>query len=191
LLVLAALSEKSRVGKASAVTRVGKEAKNGSGHSVPSCSSEISNFSRLVRSLGRQSHNLSAMIHMQRLERDLNVHDSYTVKAGKLTFRTGDARFAHDCKRAKETGGVLTVHLVAAEPMQAWSQMQSRSICSTCLFEGGHLTRESRQKCTCMPGVAPGNRRHRLPLLWNHPSECTRRRDLSALLASGTGTGCD
>jgi hypothetical protein len=45
----------------------------------------------------------------------LSATDTCTMKAGKLTFRTGDARLAQDCKRANETGAVLTVHLLAAK----------------------------------------------------------------------------
>lgn len=52
-----------------------------------------------------------------RLNRDLNVHGPYSLKASKLNFRTGDARLAQDCKRAKESGGVLTGHLLAADPI--------------------------------------------------------------------------
>lgn len=51
----------------------------------------------------------------QRRDRDLNVHGTHTIKEGKLTFRTSDARLAQDCNRAKETGAVLTVHLLAAK----------------------------------------------------------------------------
>ena len=53
-----------------------------------------------------------------RLDRDLNVHGPFTLKSGKLTFRTGNTWLAHDCKRAKETGTVLTVHLLAADPFR-------------------------------------------------------------------------
>jgi hypothetical protein len=50
-----------------------------------------------------------------RLDRDLNVHGPYTVKAGKLNFRTDHARLAQDLKRAQQSGSVLTVNLMSAD----------------------------------------------------------------------------
>jgi hypothetical protein len=38
------------------------------------------------------------------------------LNGGELTFQTGSARLAQDCKRAKEARNVLTVHLLAANP---------------------------------------------------------------------------
>lgn len=52
-----------------------------------------------------------------RLNRDINVHGAYTLKGGELTFQTGSARLAQDCKQAKESGSVLTVHLLKADPI--------------------------------------------------------------------------
>lgn len=55
------------------------------------------------------------------LDGDLSVHGPFTLKAGKLTFHTGNAGLAQDCKRAKETDAVLTVHLLGGDIMQEFT----------------------------------------------------------------------
>jgi hypothetical protein len=55
------------------------------------------------------------------LARDLNVHGPFALKDGKLSFHTGNARLAQDCKRAKEAGAVLTVHLLGGDAMQEFT----------------------------------------------------------------------
>ena len=54
-------------------------------------------------------------------DRDLSVHSPFTLKAGKLTFHTGNAGLAQDCKRTKETGAILTVHLLGGDTMHEFT----------------------------------------------------------------------
>ena len=55
------------------------------------------------------------------LQRDFLVYGANTVKSGKLTFRTDSARMAHNMKRAKENGAVLSVSLMSADPVAEFS----------------------------------------------------------------------
>ena len=51
------------------------------------------------------------------LRQDFLVYGASTLNAGKLTFLTDSVGMAHNMKRAKETGAVLTVSLMSAQPI--------------------------------------------------------------------------
>lgn len=51
------------------------------------------------------------------LRHDFLVYGANTLQSGKLTFITDSGQMAHNMKRAKESGAVLTVSLMSAHPI--------------------------------------------------------------------------
>ena len=50
-----------------------------------------------------------------------SVHSPFTLKAGELTFTTSNAGLAQHCERTKESGALLTVHLLPGDTIHEFT----------------------------------------------------------------------
>ena len=55
------------------------------------------------------------------LHRENNVHGPFTLKGGRLTFKTGDAALVQRLAAERDRGEVSTMHLLTADPFREFA----------------------------------------------------------------------
>ena len=64
-----------------------------------------------------------------RLNRENNVHGTFTLKNGRLTFKTGDPALLQRLAAERDRGEVSTLNFLAADPFREFTgQLESASL---------------------------------------------------------------
>jgi hypothetical protein len=84
-----------------------------------------------------------------RLDRDLNVHGAFELKAGRLSFRTDLARLAQHCKRAGEHKPVLRCACCKRserDGVKVFVEMGAFVACDGCIEAAAQIVAEQKAR---------------------------------------------